>query len=122
MEGIKSVDQGRGRLWIVVGLSLAALAAIVFGLIVTARPEERSLDLPASAGPTSQTAPPLTRIGGPTLPGPPGPVTVTAQPPSTVTVTVQAPTTVAALQPAPTVAATQPTPSAAAVIRRRFWK
>ena len=112
MEGSKSVDRGRGRLWIIVGLSLAALAAILFALIAAARPGDVSG--PASTQSTTPTvtiqktktvevAP--TRITEfPTLPGPPivPTATVTAQPPSTVTVTVQSPRRA------------QPTPSATA--------
>jgi hypothetical protein len=91
----------RGRLWIIVGLSMAALAAIMFALIAAARPG----DVSRSASPqpstptvtiqetkTVEVAP--TRITEfPYLPGPPiaPTATLTAQPPSTVTVTVQQP-------------------------------
>lgn len=111
MEGPKSFDRGRGRLWIIVGLSLAALAAILFALIAAARPGDGT----GSASPRSSTptvtiqetktveVAPTRRTEFPYLPGPPTAptATLTAQPPSTVTVTVQQP-------------GAQPTPSATA--------
>ena len=137
MERTKTVDQGRGRLWIVVGLSLAALSAIVFALIVTARPGGSSVspstqsstpeDSFGPGAPALETSMPMTgapdRNGLLTPPEEP-PSTVTAQPPSsvtaqppstvTVTVTVTAPPAATAQQPVPAAAAAQPTPSAAA--------
>lgn len=127
-EGTKSVDLGRGRLWIIVGFSLAALAAILFAVIVTAQPRgqsgsastQSSTHMP-NVGDDSETAPTYQKPGpeapaqsfappdAPIMGGCPalqGPVTATAEaPPAIVTVTVKAPPVAAAPQPAPSPAA-----------------
>ena len=65
MEGTKSEDRGRGRLWIIVGLSLAALSAILFALIASGRPDDQS-GATATIQPSTAPAGPPIFDGGPT--------------------------------------------------------
>ena len=64
MEGTKSEDRGRGRLWIIVGLSLAALSAILFALIASGRPDDQS-GATATIQPSTAPAGPPIFGGGP---------------------------------------------------------
>ncbi|WP_157576327.1 hypothetical protein [Mycobacterium sp. GA-2829] len=126
MGDLKSFEPGRGRLWIVVGLSIAALAVILFALILATQRDDRTMSTPnppltqsTSYQRTSLSEPPGTTAERP-VPTEPGPnlttlplvpddgpsdadadspirsPTVTAQTPATVTVQAPPPPTASA--------------------------
>ena len=127
MEGAKPAEQSRGRLWIAVGLSLTALALILFGVVIASHSASKSMSLhpstsvPPSLEPRITIVPrdPNKSLGTPPetqtqIAVPPSlgetqePITVTAAPDSPVTATLLVPTTVAAPPPS----AAQPSSSA----------
>jgi hypothetical protein len=136
MNANKPSNQIRGRLWIAVGLSLAALGMILFGVIVAAQSgrysrsplpppstsvppqvDRRITIVPPELSPSKDVSVSTQITVPPVLGSPDTPITVTAPPPqSTVTVTVQAPTPTSA----PQSTAAQPNSSASPPVADKY--